>query len=283
MMRKRIGLWILCGLVLLIVIGLVARIIRASLVDPQIRFNLLYIDQQGERVSVLSYDPIEHKVLAISYPPELLIESRSVGAYEMRRLYTLGSYKDEGGEFARRKVQGFMRLPIVGYLVNLEGSGSVTESIQKALIAQSWDAKIRSNLTVFDRYRLGRAHSSYSEHVVTTQDLTRSGVLVGESFFDWGVGREGATVVVINESGLDLMGSDMASFLTNMGLDVIGVRSGSSVIETTKYLVAMPERFSLTLDFIDDVFDFPREVSSDLTEYRADIVFRVGKDALELF
>lgn len=292
---------IVYSLVILVVIGVFVKELKASIVSPETRFNLVYIDDGGRRVSVVTLDPVEEKVMIITYPEKLAITSRSVGEYEIGSLYKLGSYKGQGGEFARRKVQGFMRLPIVGYLVNVEGNGNVNDSLKESMLKAIWSRTLEKNLTAIDAYRLTRAIRSYSGNNVGDAELIRAGVIVkdkneklsynqlalssyvGKSFFDWGVGREGVTVSIINESGESGLGSDMAEFLDNMGLDVITVKSGSMITETTRTTVADPKASSATLTFMSRVFKFRPYEIADTSEYRAGIVMWVGKDALELF
>ena len=285
----------------LIAVGTVAKVMKKSVVSPEARFNLVYIDQGGSRVSVATFDPVEEKVMIITYPETLAITSRSVGEYEIGSLYKLGSYKNQGGEFARRKVQGFMKLPIVGYLINLEGEGSVDSSLSSSLYRAMWRRGSEDNLTLFDAYRLSQSLRSYGGRLVAREDLVRAGVIVtgekeklsyaplalsnyvGKSFFDWGVGKEGVTVSIINESGESGLGSDMAQFLDNMGLDVITVRSGSQVSDVTRIIVAESKNASMTLTLMERVFRFKPYEIGDTAEYRAGIVMWVGRDALELF
>lgn len=288
------------ALLILVLVGLGVREAKRSVVDQGARFHLLYIDSGGKRVSLVSFDPVEEKIAIVEYPPELKITSRSVGSYEVGSLYTLGAYKSEGGEFARRKVQGFMRLPIVGYLIVPEAEGDVTGALRRALWESLRKPKTESNLSYLDRYYLWRKSSENSIRVIGSEELRRAGIItptqaglsysaerlqtyVGSSLFDWGVGQEGATVALINESGLDGMGSDMAAFLSSLGLDVVMVRSGSTVRESTSYRVAKPEQFKRTLTLLSRVFSFPKYEVGETGEYRAEIVFWVGKDALELF
>jgi len=292
---------IVYSLVILVMVGVFVKELRASLVSPDTRFNLIYIDEGGKRVSVVTIDPVEEKVMIITYPEKLAITSRSVGEYEIGSLYKLGSYNGRGGEFARRKVQGFMRLPILGYLVNLEGRGSVNESLKSSLVKAMWNRSVEDNLTLIDKYRLSQAIRSFSGKNVGDDELVRAGVIVrgedqklsysplalssyvGKSFFDWGVGKEGVTVSIVNESGESGLGSDMAEFLDNMGLDVITVKSGNTTSDTTRTLVDDPKTSTATLTFMSRVFKFKSYEIGDTAEYRAGIVMWIGKDALELF
>ncbi len=170
-----------------------------------------------------------------------------------------------------------------------------------SLYRAMWKRGSEDNLTLFDTYRIASYMRSYSHRLVGQEDLVRAGVIVasekdkleyaplalssyvGKSFFDWGVGKEGVTVSIINESGESGLGSDMAQFLDNMGLDVITVRSGAQVSDTTRMIVADPKTATLTLTLMEQVFRFKPYEVGDTAEYRAGIVMWVGKDALELF
>ncbi|TXH00737.1 MAG: LytR family transcriptional regulator, partial [Candidatus Moraniibacteriota bacterium] len=286
--------WLLVVLCGLIVLGRLTVEFRNSLVSPESRFNLVYVNPVKESVSVVTFDPVERKILQLNYPSSLEINSRSEGTYAIKNLYKLGNYKSQGGEFARRKVQGFMRLPIVGYVVGDRGD------FEKDLIQSLGWGKVETNLTLIDRIYLILRLKEYNKAQIDEGELLRLGILiksnngdgynyqpermltyVGKSFFDWGVGKEGATVAIINESGIDGMGSDVAAFLTSLGLDVVMVRSGTSVQDKTKYIVSDPKNYSKALQLIENVFHFPKYEVGETTEYRAAIVFWIGKDALE--
>lgn len=301
-MNLRLPRLILYLMGILIVVGMIALEWKKSIgVWEVARFNLLYVDDSGARVSVISFDPVEQKVLMLEYPGALSINSRSVGEYKISNLYTLGKYKQQGGEFARRKVQGFMRMPITGYLVDQTQTGSVAKGLSKALLKGLWQPS-ETNLSRIDQYVLWQQLRRYNAQEVGEDELVRAGIIVkhqnsegygymaerlsqyvGKAFFDWGVGIEGATVAVVNESGIDGLGSDMAGFLTNMGLDVVVVRSGSGERENTKVVAADIKVHAQSLRLIDRAFGFSEPEQSNTDEYRSDIVVWVGKDARELF
>lgn len=260
------------------------------------RFNWVWVNEETSAVSFASYDPVEQKTLVINYPSNLIINSRSVGEYRVGTLYKLGGYEGKGGEFARRKVQGFMRTPITGYTV---GGPSLRSGLLQAILK----ARRESNLSRLDAWYLWLVLGKQSMTSVGEDELIRSGVItkneeednydysaerlaqfLGERLFDWKVGKEGATVAVVNMSGIDGMAADMARFLTNMGLDVVAVRSGSEVSDKTKILTDPEMQKRIALASLTKVFDFGEAVRDPKTrEYRADIVIEVGTDALSLF
>lgn len=302
-MNSSLARLILVVLGVLVGLGMVVNEWQRSLkVWDGARFNLVYVDQDGKRVSVVSFDPVEQKTMILEYPEQLSISSRSVGEYKIGNLYTLGQYKQQGGEFARRKVQGFMRMPIMGYLVESSQHGSVRSSLSRALIRGIWHSE-ESNLSRIDSLVLWRQLGRYNLSLIEEDELVRAGIIVrrenetgsygymperlsqyvGKQFFDWGVGIEGASVAVINESGIDGMGSDMAGFLTSMGLDVVVVRSGAQTRDRSRVVVKEDAKFDRSLNLIGRAFGFGEPEIGKTEEYRADIVLWVGKDAADLF
>lgn len=278
-------------IVVLVLAGLGVREWQGSLVagHARYRFNMAWIVPESG-VSFVSFDPVERTVMIIPFPSDLAIKSRTSGEYAISALYKLGQYQDKGGSFARQKIQGFMRVPIPGYLV---GSGSIT----RALLATLWGDS-ESNLSIFDTLVLVSHLSRYRPRVVSTEELIRAGVVegktyhsdrlqafVGERLFDWEIATEGVSVAILNESGIDGLGGDMADFLDNLGLDVVSVRSGeTSDLQESSWMVGDSGKADELGYIFEGLFGFPKpQVGNPDQEYRAEILIRVGSDARELF
>ena len=109
---------------------------------------------------------------------------------------------------------------------------------------------------------------------------------VGTRFFDWRIGEEGITAAIINASGVDGLGSDMADFLTNLGMDVVMVRSGRSEDEQPTSLWQVGnEKKGTELSYIFQNllgFGLPK-IEVVPGEYRAEVLVIVGEDTKELF
>jgi hypothetical protein len=303
-MEKRSGYlwttWIVYGILFLIVAGYLIQDYRISqVVGTQNRFSLAMSGDSGD-VSFVSFDPVERRVFALPFPKELSIKSRSVGEYSIGSLYKLGQYDDQGGEFVRRKVQGFMRVPIPGYLVVKSRSSS-----ESALKLGLWRALLSgsetSNLSKLDILTLLHETGRFTWKEATPDELARAGVLetkdsggylyrsdrlqqyVGTRLFDWGIGAEGVTIAVINMSGVDGLGSDMADFMNNLGFDVVSVRTGTEVREHSRVLVGEAEKYLSTTQILQKLLAFSEPEVSDVSNYRSEIVVEVGTDAQELF
>ncbi len=288
-MLAKITIW---GVVILILSGLFVREWQGSQVvgHTQYRFNLaLIVPDQGVRF--VSFDPTEQAILEIPFPTNLAINSRKSGEYSISSLYKLGTYSGNGGAFARQKIQGFMRVPVPGYLVT---KGSFGSGLFKSILGTQ-----ETSLSRLDSVLLLWRLSKYKHRSVGEDELTRAGVIdkniyhperlqeyVGTRLFDWGIGESAQTIAIINASGEDGLGSDMADFLTNLGMDVVMVRSASpdELLELTEVTTA-DEVSAKELGYIfQNLFDFERfKLEAVGSEYRANVLMRVGKDAKELF
>ncbi len=278
--------------VILVAIGLIVREYRQSQVvgHAKYRFNLAVINPD-KGVTFVSYDPAERSALIIPLPTELAITSRSSGEYSISSLYKLGSYTGEGGRFARQKIQGFMRVPVPGYIV---GKGDYRALLIKAIFSGG-----ETSLSRFDAIVLLLRSGSYKTRVVEEKELVRANVIednkykserlqeyVGSRLFDWGIGGKEITVSIINESGENGLGSDMADFLTNLGLDVVMVRSGngSETLEHSEWVIEESAKQDELIYIFQNLFEFNNPKIEKISgEYRSQVLIKVGKDVKNLF
>jgi len=291
--------WVITGVFVLIVAGIGVGEWRSSQVvgHSQYRFNMaLIVPDYG--VSFVSIDPAEKAILALPFPTSLAIRSRSLGEYSIASLYKLGSYQGQGGKFVRQKIQGFMRVPVPGYLVSGRKELKIKSNLRLTLLSTIF-GRTESSLSKFDAmllfYRVGR----YRWREVGEDELVRSGVIddsiyhperlqeyVGTRLFDWGIGSSGVTVAIINASGENGLGSDMADFLSNLGMDVVMVRSASGAdnLEKSEWQVESLDVEQELGYIFQNLFGFDRAKIEDVgSEYRARVLIRVGSDAKELF
>ncbi len=277
---------------ILVAVGLIVREYKQSQVvgHGKYRFNMAVINPD-KGVTFVSYDPAERSTLIIPFPTNLAITSRSSGEYSISSLYKLGSYTGDGGRFARQKIQGFMRVPVPGYIV---GNGGYRALLLKAIFANP-----ETSLSRFDALALLLRSLSYKTRVVEEKELVRANVIednkyrserlkeyVGSRLFDWGIGGKEITVSIVNESGENGLGSDMADFLTNLGLDVVMVRSGNSgeVKEHSEWQIEESKMQDELVYIFQNLFEFDEpKVEKIADEYRSQVLIKVGKDVKNLF
>ena len=295
--RTLIATGIIIFLVILVGVGWIWGQLKTSLVFGNThRFNLVVASTAGQ-VDFVSIDPVERQVFVLPFPANLAIRSRSVGEYQMNSLYKLGAYGGDGGEFVRRKVQGFMKVPIPGYVVVHDGSST---AVRGQMIRALFTPKA-NNVSTLDAVTLTARAESYIWKTATIDELMRAGVLehtgdtysyhperlqqyVGTRLFDWGVGGAGVTVAVVNISGVAGLGNDIADFLTNLGLDVVAVRSADGqASKTTVTVAAHSPQTDAIIGMLKSLFGFATATQGSTSEYRAQIVVTVGTDAEGLF
>jgi hypothetical protein len=303
MEKREKQLWwiklIFIGVILLVAGGLIVKEVQKSQVlgNSEYRFNMVMIGEESG-ITFLSFDPSEKSVLSLTFPSGLAIKSRTSGEYSISSLYKLGSYSGKGGMFARQKVQGFMRVPIPGYVVTDNKKVVSKNSFRIAMIKNIF-GKTDTSLSRLDSAKLFAKSGRYSWRVVEEKELVRAGVIadntyhpermqeyVGSRLFDWNIGSGSITVAVINASGENGLGSDIADFLTNLGLDVVMVRSvnNSDQVDKSEWQVGN-EKIAQDLGYIfEHLFGFSEAKLENVPEeYRSTVLIRIGKDAKELF
>lgn len=291
------------GLVLLIIGGLGVKEWRSSqfVSKSQYRFNMaMIVPDIG--VTFVSFDPADSSVLALPFPQNLAITSRSKGEYSISSLYKLGSYEGEGGMFARQKIQGFMRVPVPGYVV-VQGKAATPQKMLRRGMMGVLMGRSDTSLSKFDALVLLWRSSKYDWRIVEESELVRAAVIekkdneflyhperlqeyVGTRLFDWGIGAEGLSVAIINASGENGLGSDIADFLSNLGMDVVMVRSvaNDEILETSQWQVESEGQAEELGYIFEHLFGFDEAMIAPVTgEYRARVLVKVGKDAKELF
>lgn len=293
--------WIIACLLILILGGLLVKEWRKSqmVMSGQYRFNMAMIEKDSG-VTFVSFDPTEKSILVIPFPTNLAINSRSNGEYLISSLYKLGSYGDRGGMFARQKIQGFMRVPIPGYLVvKSEDDKAKSKLVRGLRNVILFPRKTDSSLSRFDAIVLLYRSIRYRYREVAEEELVRAGVIdsniyrherlqeyVGTRLFDWGIGAQGTTVAIVNASGENGLGSDLADFLSNLGLDVVMVRSAKEdeILEVSEWQVDNTSTADNLKYIFENLFGFGTpKVEIIAGEYRSKVLIRVGRDAKELF
>ena len=273
---------IVVGVIVLILAGLGYKEIKNSQVlgNSQYRFNMAMIGESSG-ITFVSFDPSEKSILSLTFPSDLAIKSRTSGEYSISSLYKLGSYNGKGGMFARQKVQGFMRVPIPGYIVTSSKKTMSKTSFRLALLKTIF-GRVDTSLSRLDAMTLFVRSGRYSWRSVEEKELVRAGVIadntyhpermqeyVGSRLFDWNIGSGSTTVAVINASGENGLGSDIADFLTNLGLDVVMVRSVStdSQVEKSEWQVG-DEKIARELGYIfKNLFSFNEPKIEKVSEY----------------
>ena len=294
--------WVISAVIILAVGGFVYSDYKKSQVaGSPYRYNLVLAEESGE-VAFVSFDPEEKQVFAIPYPKNLEIKSRSVGTYRIENLYKLGSYEGSPGLFVKRKVQGFMRVPVAGYL-ETQANGSLKQGLTRGVAKAIWDTS-GTSLSKLDAIILLQRLNAYEWREASNEELVRAGVIKqgGESYqysherlkqylgarvFDWSVGESNITVAVINGSGEDGLGNDIAEFLSNLGFDVVAVKglAGDEKREQTTLIYSLRERGKVesVLLLFAELFGWQEAASGSTDEYRADLIVTLGTDAEDLF
>lgn len=301
LMQKNVyqtGIFVGVALLILLMISIVVQQTRNStILGRETRVNLAVLTKEGE-AAIVSYDPTDRQTTMLFFE-DIRIASRTEGQYFISQLYRLGSYDKIGGEFAMRKLQGFLRVPLSGYImVDKISPGGVRLSLFLKLVGMD-----ETSLEWLDSLILFYRSDMYGVNQVAFDELVKDGAFVqkedgyhvefsrlqkfvGSRLFDWRIGEEAATVSIINESGIEGLATDVSLFIENLGMDVISVRAGQEQNREKTLIQVGKERKELkvTIQTLISVFGKNTEiVDVDTSENRSNIVIFVGRDTLEMF
>lgn len=287
------------GIILIISASLIYKSYHdARIINSPYRFNIVTSHDTGG-VAFLSFDPQEHQVFVLEYPDNLEIRSRSVGTYRMDSLYTLGTYDGSSGTFLRRKIQGFMRVPIEGFLYINDSQLPIRQSVVWSLITSAFGIPKDRSFNRLDSLVLLMRSWRYEWRLVGTDELQRAGALnlvnnvytynherlkqyLESRIFDWAVGAHEATVAIVNASDEVGLGRDVAEFMTNIGFDIVSVKSNDEMREKTSVTYQTPKEEEV-LTLLSRLFGWSYVEEGDTSSYRAQYVIFLGRDALDLF
>jgi len=231
-----------------------------------------------------------------------------MGGYRVGKLVELGEYEEFPGEFVKKKIQGFLRVPVSGYVIfKTQKEDREKVDVVKLRLRDSLLGRGGSNLNFLDKVILLQRFYAYIWKGWDTNDLVRLGVLVKgrmgndevynyddgrlfeytrDKFFDWLVASEELSAAVLDVSGLDL-GEDVVRFLENLGVDVVMIRKGDKEIkknDESKLIVAEKELLkSKTAESLRDLLGINRIEVGNVDAYRSDVLLVVGRDLENMF
>jgi len=139
---------------------------------------------------------------------------------------------------------------------------------------------IKSNLNIFDLYRLHFATKHISPQSITSErihipiDTSLSSTMLEQLFLDETIDQENKTVSIINGTGVVGLGTRLERALSNMGINVISVKNADRV-ESASVINYNGEE-SYTLDRLQNLLLIPTNQTSSVA--LSDIIILIGKD-----
>lgn len=229
-------------------------IIKASRFDYNHRFTLAIAEEKGRVNGLVTFEP-------------------QVG--------TSGMILFKGAKFTEiENIPVKMGVVVDGYIIannNLLVNGSMSDLWREVLF--EW-VKLKKNVTIYDALRFwyysGRvAYGSYQKKVI---DLDKKNVyfdnLISRFFIDNEIVAENVSVQIVNAAGKSGLGGRLERLLSNMGINVVSVRTALDDVEVSniKYF----HDGSYTFKRINRILGYKLERLK--REDIADIIIILGKD-----
>ncbi len=265
--------------------------------NAQFNINLLI---RGKRISLLSYNPKQEKIVIINLPDETFLEvPGGFGFWQLRAVYELGGDKlltDSLSIFLGAPIDGFLDLSA---LTPQKTAIELVDTIRKnPFSGLNFLSALKTNLTAWELLRLTSSMLSVRFDKVKEVNLDKLNVLDREKLPDGtevlkadpvkldssltdladpAIVSEHKSIAVLNATGKPQLAQKAARLITNLGGNVIITANASQRLKNTQ-LQGLP---SATLKRLRQIFITSDKISSsqDAVEFsRAEINLLLGED-----
>jgi len=253
MIKKRLGIFWLIVVVLVLIVGYGIKLKKQIKYDPVLGINLLLVGENKLAVVVLKNE--EEQASFLILPEELAVSVGSDGGrYRVGRLWGLGELEKKVPELILTNVSAELGLKLTGYL-KVDDDNIKPEK----LLLTMTDISVKTNLSFWDRWRLWLLLRKVvvSGNLIETNlglDLVEKQVdpdgqvnfwLDRDKFHLWSqrewvnpiILEERASVAVFNNSSFLGRARDMARMLETMGVKIVELKNVDYQSNECHYLV----------------------------------------------
>lgn len=230
--------------------------------DEKFTLNLVF---KGQKISVLSFSPLDRKVAILKIPGDVLINvPKGFGEWQVGSIFDLGQTEKPqiGAQLLKLSIERLLGLPIDGF-VKLDGKlGGVeledlVQSVRKNPFSLSFNiTKIQSDLTGTELVNLIKDLSSVRDDKLLTLDIGDSSIteskllqdqtrvlgvdtialdlFIRKKISDPLISGDDAPVAVFNTTSHPGLANSVARVITNMGGSVIMIGNTEENLKETK-------------------------------------------------
>lgn len=281
---------------------------RKHLWNQEFNINLVV---RASKVSLLSYNPQEERVIIINIPDETFLEvPKGFGKWQLRAVYELGQSQKEGfgNKLLADTLAAFLAIPIDGYLdlTSVEGQRSafeLIEDLRKNLFSGlGLLSGIRTNLTPWELLKLKMSLSGVRFDKIKQIDLEKLDILDKDNLLDSTpvytadpvkldsvvldladpqIVAEHKSIAVLNATDRPQLALKWARLITNLGGNVIITGNAKDRLQKT---IVLGEK-SQTLERLQQIFTISDKISPSDESWvseRAQITILLGEDFAQL-
>ncbi len=227
-------------------------LVKESSFDGDHNFNLEVKD--ATNINLISFSPKDKTISVLEVDPS--IKTNNAGKY--------------------------FKLPIDAR-VNLYDDEFESDHIARTLIKSSFSfSKKLENMTILDAFRLALFSRSVSGSSLEINKVSESLInasgnsLIAENFKDQAIDKEKKTIEIVNATEVFGLGSRLATFVTNIGGDVILVSTKEKTLKS-KIIYKGDENY--TVKRLSNYLNLKSEKTDK--DSVADVIIIIGEDALE--
>jgi hypothetical protein len=278
--RAWLGVGFLLALFCLVGVSWLWRKAALSVWDGR---SVISLVRQNEKQIVLSsYQPDGQRWIDFVIPGNVLLEVPfGYGEYQLKNVYSLGKLENRGGELLRRTVQEMMAVPVDGWTVEIKEAKETNLSWWDRLrlwVVERWLARktVKYQLKSVGALRQEKLSDGSQVYRIEERFLDE---MVNEEFFNRQISNEELAVAVVNASEVSGLAKIAARLAANLGSKVVWL--GNSEVESDSSLILVAKadlKTSATVRRLKQAFKIAALQVGDVSEYRADVVIRLGKD-----
>lgn len=248
----------------------IGNIVQNSLFDGDHRFTMLSLfASQKKSGDIISFSP-ESKTISV-----LHVKSKN--------------------DISNKTTGIFWGIPIDAYIISsnylsIQNNKDIADLLKAGIFSSNFNG-YETNLTIVDSLRLlffVKATSSYSVTIKNSNTFVSNQPQLDDStvdtniaklFIDETIVNEKASIIVVNATGVSLLGTRFARLINDMGGNVIAVKTAE--VTSKKSLVSYVPQKSYTAERLAKFLHSNLEVSSQ--NGISDIIMTVGQDSISLF
>lgn len=297
--------------IILVILGIlfwfVIKLFFSSAWDGKSRFTIIF---STKPVIVVSYNPTDESLAAVSVPQETYVEAtHGYGRYRLGKVYEVGNLDGKGTQVLKSTVRELLGVPIDGIIDMKNVDFGQTENlnsrdfIAKRKIILGWSTffriKGKTDLSLSDLWQFYSHVWSVKAGKISFVNLKTADVLVSQTlpdqtqilaadtlrldgllrdlFHEDALAFENLKLAVLNSTDVSGLGEKMARILGNMGLQVVNVANFNKSLDNC--LLYLDKKLINLLTVIKLKHVFNCEVKTTvLSDVRADIALVVGNN-----
>lgn len=283
--KKQSSQRFLLGVGFLLVLGLIIGGGRLYLLAKKSQWqgtnDFSVVEQKLDRIKLKTILRNQDKLIIWQVPGNTMVEvAGGYGQYQIKNVFALGELELSGGELLTRSIEENFGLMVEGFVVDKKTNLSWWDQVKRWWFEQFVASEIQElDLQEQASFKKETLADGTEVFVVVKGWLDQ---LINQEIFTQLISDEELSVTLVNRSGNVLMQDNLARIMVNQGIEVVSKADEDELVDVS-FILIKDKQFSdsLTVEWLNRLFDELEVRQLDNDKYWSDIVVVVGKDMIE--